>query len=420
MPFAKADYAPPHTQTQSTLAPTSEYVRYLLLALPARYVLRGIFGLAFNTSPYTENMFGRALGRVGEWSQKLFKITGDAETRTKAAHHKWAFWYNATMGVGSLALTTSYSWTVYQDIKNIFSEAVALESGRKPEEIGYAELKKSDNRIVQKTMENYFWRTFKRAFTDLFFFPMAAARSERGGDLMIGLKALQALTETWKRKTTMFEDLVTFINNKINPRNGLGQAINVGEVFDLYQHYCESYAPEKMFQNVVERGTGEGARWARAQPIFERMAQLMNLTYAYKHSSVIDPATGHAIHQANFSLPKLIYLLGHDLIDVGTPDETLARIDIANHYGIPAVKEMQAMLQQGSAAERTTALARVLEKFPIPAREESSKPAKENGKNGVIAKGSTMQLDQSPVSKIDAASVNSLAPAFSHTPAVSL
>jgi hypothetical protein len=36
--------APMHTQTQSTLSPTSEYVRYLLLFLPARYIPRGIFG----------------------------------------------------------------------------------------------------------------------------------------------------------------------------------------------------------------------------------------------------------------------------------------------------------------------------------------------------------------------------------------
>ncbi|MEJ0009183.1 MAG: hypothetical protein WDN72_00715 [Alphaproteobacteria bacterium] len=39
-------------------------------------------------------------------------------------------------------------------------------------------------------------------------------------DTLIGVKGLVALVDTWNRKTTMFEDLVTFVNNKINPRNG--------------------------------------------------------------------------------------------------------------------------------------------------------------------------------------------------------
>ncbi len=37
---------PLHTSIQSTMAPTSEFVRYFLLALPARYVFRGALGLA--------------------------------------------------------------------------------------------------------------------------------------------------------------------------------------------------------------------------------------------------------------------------------------------------------------------------------------------------------------------------------------
>lgn len=412
MPFAKSDYAPPHTHTQSTLAPTSEYVRYLLLALPARYVPRGVFGILFDDNRFQGNWLAKQAVKFSDWTRHVLRITPQSLGKG-GAEHKAAFAYNAAMGIGSLALTASYSWTVYKDIKNIFCEAVALETGKNPADIDYADMQKSDNRIVQKTMENFRWRTFKRGIIDLLFFPAAYIRSTSAGDLMVGAKALQAFTETWKRKTTMFEDLVTFINNKINPRNGLGQAISVGEVFDLYQHYSESYTPQKMFQNVVERGTGEGAMWAKAEPIFERITELMNLTYAYKHSSLIDPKTGHAVHQANFALPKLIYLMGHDLIDVNKPEETLARIEIANRYGIPAVKEMQAMLGQG------TALDQALTRFPIPAREQMPHQRRENGKNGVIAKGSTMQLNQAeiPTTAIDATSVNSLSPAFSQTPA---
>lgn len=397
--------APLHTQTQSTLAPTSEYVRYLLLGLPARYIPRGITGILFNTQPFEGGFFGKALARVADWSQKRLGIVGDMTERTAKANRYWAVSYNAAMGIGSLALTTGYSWTVYKDIKNIFSEAVAMETGKSPADVNSRDLYASDNRIVQKTMNNYGWRTAKRIFTDVLFFPAAMARSVPAGDLMVGGKALQAFGETWKRKTTMFEDLVTFINNKINPRNGLGQTINVGEVFDLYQHYAEAYNPSTMFTNVLERGTGEGTLWAQSQPIFQRMTELMNLTYAYKHSSVIDPTTGHAVHQADFALPKFIYLLGHDLIDVKKPEQTLVTIEIANRFGIAAVKEMQTMLATGAD------LKQVVGRFPVEIHKPTIEKASNNAKNGVIPKGSTMQLDVAqPTTMIDVNSISSHQP----------
>ncbi|MBX9726967.1 MAG: hypothetical protein K2X09_06850, partial [Rickettsiales bacterium] len=265
LPVPANDTTPLHTKTQSTLAPTSEWVRYLLLALPARYVPRGIVGILYETEHHHGNALGRGLARLSSWFKNA---TGVATV--EQAKSKEALVYNTIMGVGSFALTTSYAHTVYRDIKNIFSEAVAEETGKPVSEINFNDLKKSDNRIVQKTLDNFWKRTGRRLFTDLFFFPAAIARSTGGGDLSVGLKALQAFGETWKRKTSMFEDLITFVNNKINPRNGLGQAIGVGEVFDLYQHYAQEYNPSGAFNNVIERGTGEGAVWAQNQPIFER------------------------------------------------------------------------------------------------------------------------------------------------------
>ncbi len=387
--------APPrHTQTQSTLAPTSEYVRYLLLALPARYIPRGIFGTLFEKTPFKGNGFARWFAKPGEWIQKKYPHSNP--------EHNQALAYNAAMGIGSLAMTTSYSWTVYKDIKNIFGEAVAEETGKSSADITLRDLQNSDNRMVQKTMQNFWKRTGKRVLTDLLFFPAAALRHDGLGDLMVGVKAGQAFAETWKRKTTMFEDLVTFVNNKINPRNGLGQAITVGEVFDLYQHYAETFTPERMFTNVLEQGTGEGARWAQNQTIFLRLTELMNKTYAYKHSSIIDPKTGHAIHQAEFTLPKFIYLLGHDLIDVRAPKQTLVTIEVANRYGIGAVKDMQRMLKEGQSLDAAMA------RYPVTLP-HLPEQVKEEERNGVIAKGSTMQLDKAdmaPVSTIDPRSIS--------------
>ncbi len=382
--------APTHTQTQSTLAPTSEYVRYLLLALPARYIPRGIIGSIFETKAY--NATAEALTKPGKWLQQKFPHSTPA--------NKEALIYNSVMGLGSLALTASYSRNVYRDVKNIFGEAVAEETGKDPKNITLKDLQNSDNRMVQKTMQNFRVRVGKRLLTDVLFFPAAALRSTGLGDLMVGIKAGQAFAETWKRKTTMFEDLVTFVNNKINPRNGLGQAITVGEVFDLYQHYAETYTPSRMFTNVLEQGTGEGYVWAGSQPIFTRMTELMNDTYAYKHSSVIDPKTGHAIKQADFTLPKFIYLLGHDLIDVHQPKKTLVTIEVANRYGISAVKEMTRMMKMGGTLESVVA------RYPVTLAEGKENIGKEE-KNGVIAKGSTMQIDavDQPASTIDANSI---------------
>ncbi len=402
----KTRAAPAYTQPQATLSPTSEWVRYLLLFLPARYTPRGFIGWMFDHKPYTDNTLGRWLDNAAQWTRKIFgNPTAFESAEKKAAHLEQtsALVYNSIMGIGSLGLTASYSWNVYKDIKNIFSEAVAYETGKDPDQISHSDLQASDNRIVKKTMENFWLRLFKRAVTDLFFFPAALVRSAPLGDLMVGLKAGTAFTETWKRKTTMFEDLITFVNNKINPRNGLGQPISVGEVFDLYQHYNDAFNPDKMFSNVLERGTGEGALWAQSQPIFQRLTELMNLTYAYKHSSVLDPNTGHAIRQADFALPKFIYLLGHDLIDVSKPEQTMAVIDVANRYGIGAVKEMQAMLHQGGN------LAQVSARFPIPPHNFTPTPLEAGKRNAVIAKGSTVQLDQaegaSPATKIDVATI---------------
>lgn len=394
--YAAKQSLPLHTQTQSTLAPTSEYVRYLLLALPARYVPRGMIGTLFETKHFDGNALGRGLAKTATWFQSKFPKTHP--------DHAYGLAYNAIMGVGSLALTASYSHTVYKDVRNIFAEAVAMETGKDPATITWADLKASDNRIVQKTVDNFWKRTGKRLVTDALFFPAAAARSAPLGDLMVGMKAAQAFTETWKRKTTMFEDMVTFINNKINPRNGLGQAIGVGEVFDLYQHYSEAFNPQQMFTNVLEHGGGEGHRWAESQPIFARMTELMNLTYAYKHKSVIDPHTGREVAQADFGLPKFTYLLGHDLIDIAQPKKTLVTIEIANRFGIQAVKEMQTMLRSGASLEQVT------QRFPVELRPATALPPQPT-KNGVIAKGSTMQLDvadtlpDAPTTTVDAGSI---------------
>lgn len=394
----------PHTHTESTLAPTSEFVRYLLLALPARYLFRSVI-----EGTFAKEVGAKFAGFRDRVVDTFIKPKPNETTAQKGSRREYmsGLAYDYALGASSLFLTFSYSSTVYRDIKNMFCEAVGLELGKPADQVSFGDISRSENKIVRKTVENFKWKCVERFGADLLFFVRPLIRKFTPlkelpvGDMMIGVKAAQALGDTWKRKTTMFEDLVTFVNNKINPRNGLGQTIGVGEVFDLYQHYADGFMPDKMFRNVLERGTGEGMVWAKSQPVFQRIADLMNDTYTYKHHTVIDPETGHSKHLADFTLPTFIHLLGNDLIDPYAPERTLAYIELANAKGIDAVKQAQASFASGMQP------ADVLAQHGITAA-PSQQAKLEAGPNGVIPKGSTAQLSTEraePISKIDTASI---------------
>lgn len=378
---------PLHTQTKSNLSPTSEFIRLLLLALPTRYLARGPSKIFFHRPEHAG-------------AQQMF--------------------YALAMGLGSTLLSLKYGQMVKHDIRTIFSEAVAMEKGIAPNDVTFSDIKKSDNSIVQTTIKTYYTRLFKRMTTDLLFFLAApfvllanngiwrhGEVKEGVVDTLVGLKGGIALQETWNRKTTIFEDLVTFITNKLNPRNGLGQPISVGEVFDLYQHYAEGHMPANMFHNVLSRDTSPSERLAINQPVFSRITELMNLTYAYKHNNVSE----EAVHGADFALPKFIYMLGHDLINPYQPQQTLAYVEIMNARGVEEIRQAQAQFAQGATPEA------VLQQFGLALPISRTTPL-EPSNNGVIAKGSTVQLetandnlsaandhDQGPVAKIDAGSI---------------
>jgi hypothetical protein len=91
--------------------------------------------------------------------------------------------------------------------------------------------------------------------------------------------------------------------------------------------------------------------WKNDQVLFSRMAQLMNETY---HNT---PTQEHA----DFTIPKLLYLLGHGVVKAPNLDENLAYIEIANKYGIPAVKQVAGDIKNGKKLEEAT------RNFPFPA-----------------------------------------------------
>lgn len=387
---------PPHTQTQSTLAPTAEFTRIFLLAWIIRYIFRGASGALFKEVIETPGLRGKILNALSSPGRLLHGWLGG-----KASHELSeleAAAYSASIGIGSGALTWQYGKMVKTDIVNMFRESVAEEKGIPQQQVTFDDISRSDNIIIRRTVENYHSKLHERLLTDGLFLLGAPLKSGHITDLFLGVKGIQIFADTWKRKTTMFEDLVSFVNNKINPRNGLGQPVSIGEVFDLYQHYAEAFQPEKAFTQVMNGSSTDVERWRQGRPVFQRITELMNQTYAYKQpfAPMGDAGTPPAV--AHFALPQLIYLLGHRAIDPDKPSETLTAIEVVNRHGIPAAKAMHDMLARGQS------LAQVQAHFgvtlpPMPATHE------EPGKNGVIAKGSTMQLDAAPATKIDAASV---------------
>jgi hypothetical protein len=186
---------PLHTKTESTLAPTSEFVRYFLLAYPSRYLFRGLFGLLTGEDKINElsPLSQRIRHNIHEFGRGFY----DRIMPGVSHRDRFAVSYNAALGIGSTALTTSYGWMVYKDIKNIFSEAVAAEKGKRPEELTYKDFANSDNRILQQTMRNFKTRFAMRFLTDLPFFGAAWLRDTTAGDFMLGLKAVQLLADTW-------------------------------------------------------------------------------------------------------------------------------------------------------------------------------------------------------------------------------
>ena len=453
---------PPHTQTKSTLKTPDEFTRIVLLGWAARYVPRGALGMFFESSgvPFIKRLADKFINatRLNHTEKQIntllndhqamvqtAKAAGTAETspllkkltritnnwhldksvashivtqaveknggyalgkaqktslRTGMRNGYLAIGYSAAMFIGSSLLSLRYGRLVRSDITNLFRESVAYERGIPQEAVTFDDIKQSDNRIVCDTLANYHSKLRERLTGDALFLFSAPMKSMYATDFVLGLKGVQMFRDTWQRESTMFEDLITFVNNKINPMNGLGQPVTVGEVFDLYQHYAQAHAPDRAFQGVIEHAKSEGARWADNQPIFQRMAELLNKTYAYKHQSVVDPTTGLSQLQADFPLPKFIYLLGHDLIDVNNPEQTRLTIELANAYGIASVKEVHALLKQGKTMEEATV------RYPLAHFQGEATP----GEIAALYAAPTIPAEIVPRTHIAASSVQTVAP----------
>ncbi len=271
-------------------------------------------------------------------------------------------------GIGgySLLVTSAYAGKVLVDMKRLFSEVAAYEQDKKPEDISIADIWSSKNGVVTETWINLAKRNVLRYATDAIFFGRALFKGTDFWKLGLVSKGGLVMQDMWFRRLTTFEKLSNFVENVIKPEDGMGTSVTSSQLVDIFQSYTVHNRPEMSFQSIVGNDAAEEVRWDYARQVFDRMSELMNQSYSYKHDVRYDE-NFQPIAQGNFTLPTFIFMLGNDMIDPNNPNFTMARIEIASEYGVQAMKQAHkefSAAQNLPEAEQLPIFNRVMEQFP--------------------------------------------------------
>ena len=321
----------------------------------------GASDLASNTIGHSLREFADALSKGKTPTLTLTEYSTEEKLRKAMGVMNFDLSYAASIGVGSLAMTAAIRSRVLNDIHSLFTETVGYELGKDPASVTMSDIFASKNQIIESTSSNYQNKMLQRLGISLMPFlqlhPML--RSFPFGDLAVGAWGAFWVHEVWGRQPTMLELLSDFANDKLNPKFGIGDKVRSSDIINLYQQYAIKFHPDWAFKSVLTNDPAENRIWAHSEPIFTRVADLMNETYNYKHPAHIDPETGLPETTASFTLPKFIYLLGNGLINAHQPEWSMAYIEIANTYGMKAVKEVQQAQNDGAS------LKDVVKKYPV-------------------------------------------------------
>ncbi|MCI5050003.1 MAG: hypothetical protein MRY32_06690 [Rickettsiales bacterium] len=269
--------------------------------------------------------------------------------------------YDNSLGVGSLLMTHTIRKRILHDIESLYSETVGYELGKDPHAVTRDDIFNSDNTIIQSTAKNFTQKQWTRLGISAipFMKNIPSLKAAQFGELGIGAWGVLWAYDTWGRESTMLELLTEFVNDRLNPKFGIGDPIKPSDIINLYQNYAVKFRPETAFKSVATSDIAEDQLWLRSEGVFREIATLMNESYNYKHTSEVDPKTGLPGDPADFKLPKFIYLLGHDMINVNEPEWSMAYIKIANEYDMEAVKEVRRAQLRGVDLEK------ILKKYPV-------------------------------------------------------
>jgi len=281
--------------------------------------------------------------------------------------------YSGVVGLIMGSVTGFFALRTWKDMHTIFKQPLAWEFNKPEEDVGFTDFWKSKNTMVQQTLSNYLRYNFRRVGIDVaFFLPLIVFpflkkkipyngdsffhrnfhpdkwHFETGADWGLGANAAYLLSDVMARKMTPFESLQTAIDHKINHTDHAGDQMTAVDLLDIYERHADKGSIPSF---KAQRGTPE---WERSMVIFDRMADLMNQTYGNAPTE----------EKADFGFPKFIYLVGNKLIDPQNIKQTLAYIEVANRYDIPALKQVVDDVKNG------VELATALTAFPIPTAED--------------------------------------------------
>lgn len=238
------------------------------------------------------------------------------------------------IGVGAfmLGVTGYYSHRTYQDMRNLFAQPLAWEFGKKEQDVGWDDIMHSQNLLVQQARDNFMNYNTRRFGVNAVFLggllPRHILKPDNAVKLGIAANALYLMRDVLFRKETFFERLQSFIDDKINHADRVGDLITAGDLMSLYYRHSkdknENFVPPHMNTQA----------WKRDEALFARMADLMNQTYGNT------PVKEHA----DFTITKFLYLVGMGLLSSENPEKNVTYVEMANNQGIPAVK--QAALSQ--------------------------------------------------------------------------
>lgn len=280
--------------------------------------------------------------------------TGRAFTRQwwgDGVHSFFKYMHGGIAGLLMYAVVAIYAKSTWKDIRNIYTETVAWEKNKKPEDVTFFDIWRSKNDIIHRTVKNYRFYNLSRAAINLpFFLPFIPGfekffvkslkgigvkdlNAESGVDWGVGLNSAYLFKDVIYREETFFELLQKFVDQKINHTDRTGDIITAADLISLYDRHAKDKNP-----NYTYSGRMDTQRWENDQRLFGRIAKLMNQTYKNEPNP----------EEVNFTLPKLIYLLGNGLIDPKRMDRSNAYIEIAGHNsGMEEVKKVTAALESG-------------------------------------------------------------------------
>ncbi len=253
------------------------------------------------------------------------------------------------MGLTFLAAMGFYSRNTFKDIKSLYSEAVAYEFDKKPEDVTLWDIfSKSENAALKVTRGAYLRRTAARLATaGSFFFPWQIFRGykelkpEYGANANAGVGAVGAylLAEGYLRDKSFFDALQEMVSsdlhhNNANPNQSITSMRIKGLLALQRKHLNKDYqwpnadSPEGKSQLLLA----------------ERIASLMNQTYG----------NDERVEEANFTIGKFIYLAGFGLLDKFP--ESLAFVELANKSAdMKEVKQAALQIKTGHQPQQVFA-----------------------------------------------------------------